>query len=113
MSATATHDATTLIMRFRNRGAGFSAIASVLNRDGIPTPRGRRWHAATVRAVVLRHSDAEAAVAASRHVTADGVVYACGVCGFKQPAADMLLSTHTGSRYCSDLNACRERIGAS
>jgi DNA invertase Pin-like site-specific DNA recombinase len=43
------------IVRERRRGRSFRAIADTLNVDGVPTgQRGKRWYAATVRAVALR-----------------------------------------------------------
>jgi DNA invertase Pin-like site-specific DNA recombinase len=43
------------IVRERRRGRSFRAIAEALNLDGIPTGQGgKRWYAATVRAVALR-----------------------------------------------------------
>ena len=38
-------------------GAGWSEIARTLNSEGIPTAHGaERWHASTVRAIVLAHA---------------------------------------------------------
>jgi DNA invertase Pin-like site-specific DNA recombinase len=43
------------IVRERRRGRSFRAIADALNVDGVPTGQGgKRWYAATVRAVALR-----------------------------------------------------------
>ena len=36
------------------RGGSYLGIAAQLNTDGIPTKRGGRWHASTVRAIVQR-----------------------------------------------------------
>lgn len=48
-------------------GASLASIARRLNRDGIPTKRGGRWYASTVRYLVMNdlYDDAPAAVAAS------------------------------------------------
>jgi DNA invertase Pin-like site-specific DNA recombinase len=43
------------IARERSEGRSFGAIARELNADGVPTAlKGKEWHAATVRNVVLR-----------------------------------------------------------
>jgi DNA invertase Pin-like site-specific DNA recombinase len=43
------------IVRDRKRGRSLRAIADSLNADGVPTGQGgKRWYAATVRAVALR-----------------------------------------------------------
>ena len=47
------------------RGGSYTGIASQLNAEGVRTKRGRRWHPATVRDIVLRrdwYSDALRAV---------------------------------------------------
>ena len=36
------------------RGGSYLGIAAQLNTDGIPTKRGKRWHASTVRGIVQR-----------------------------------------------------------
>ena len=49
-----TMDVRERIARERAAGAGWSAIAAGLNRDGVPTGHGAaRWHPATVRYLVL------------------------------------------------------------
>lgn len=35
--------------------------------------------------------------------------HACARCGKKQKADRMVFSTHTRSRYCSDITACAKR----
>lgn len=40
------------IKRARKRGDSLRAIAEKLNHDGVPTKRGGRWYASTVRAVL-------------------------------------------------------------
>lgn len=35
--------------------------------------------------------------------------YACGTCGKRGKADEMIYSRHTGSRYCADLTACMKR----
>jgi len=41
------------IVRMRRKGSGLSAIAAVLNDEGVPTARGGvRWYPSTVRAVL-------------------------------------------------------------
>lgn len=42
------------ILTLYKPGATLSGIAETLNRDGVPTARGGRWHATTVRKVVDR-----------------------------------------------------------
>jgi DNA invertase Pin-like site-specific DNA recombinase len=43
------------IVRERRRGRSFRAIADTLNVDGVPTGQGgKRWYAATVRAIAMR-----------------------------------------------------------
>jgi DNA invertase Pin-like site-specific DNA recombinase len=42
------------IVRDRRAGSTYSAIAEALNDDHVPTTRGERWHASTVRAVARR-----------------------------------------------------------
>jgi DNA invertase Pin-like site-specific DNA recombinase len=43
------------IVRERKRGQSLRAIAESLNADGVPTGQGgKRWYAATERAVALR-----------------------------------------------------------
>ena len=44
-----------ILERWR-RGGSYLGIAAQLNTDGIPTKRGGRWHAATVRKIVQRPS---------------------------------------------------------
>lgn len=103
-----------LIVKLRRRGEGYAQIADRLNRDGVPTMRGGdRWHGPTVRAIVLADDIELAAVAASRRVTDEGAVYACGVCGQEDTAANMILSSHTGARFCAEFNACRARAKAA
>lgn len=55
------------IVRERQEGAGWSAIARALNADGVPTAHGgAQWHPSTVMAVLARcHRDAEAGYASS------------------------------------------------
>ncbi len=36
------------------RGGSYLGIAAQLNAESIPTKRGKRWHASTVRAIVQR-----------------------------------------------------------
>jgi DNA invertase Pin-like site-specific DNA recombinase len=43
-----------LISALRREGRTFRDIAAQLNADAMPTPRGRRWHLSTARAVFLR-----------------------------------------------------------
>lgn len=42
------------ILNTWRRGGSYAGIASQLNGDGVPTKRGRRWHASTVRGIVQR-----------------------------------------------------------
>ena len=42
-----------ILERWR-RGGTYLGIAAELNADGVATKRGKRWHASTVRAIVLR-----------------------------------------------------------
>lgn len=43
------------VRRMRTRGMTFGAIASKLNKEGVPTAQGgERWYASTVRAVLLK-----------------------------------------------------------
>jgi hypothetical protein len=88
------------IVAARRRGVGYPAIAAMLNADGVLSARGGRWHGGTVRAVVLANDPNAAQVAAHRHVTEEGVVYECALCGRVSPGAEMIVSTHTGNRYC-------------
>lgn len=44
-----------ILARWR-AGGSYAGIAEDLNADGVPTKRGRRWHASTVRAVVQRQA---------------------------------------------------------
>lgn len=45
---------TARVLRERQAGASYPVIASALNSEGVPTPRGKRWHASSVRNVELR-----------------------------------------------------------
>ena len=42
------------IVNLRQDGQGAKAIASVLTADGVPAPRGVKWHFSTVRGVLVR-----------------------------------------------------------
>ena len=42
------------ILNTWRRGGSYAGIASELNGEGVPTKRGRRWHASTVRGIVQR-----------------------------------------------------------
>jgi DNA invertase Pin-like site-specific DNA recombinase len=42
------------ILHLWQRGGNYARIASHLNSEGIPTKRGRRWHASTVKNVIQR-----------------------------------------------------------
>lgn len=46
-------------------GTSYRAIAAKLNQDGVPTKRGARWHANTVRKVVTRRAWYEAVLRAA------------------------------------------------
>lgn len=37
------------------------------------------------------------------------VLHACARCGRRQTADRMVYSSHTGSRYCADIDACGRR----
>ena len=50
-----------LMRVLRDAGKGYQAIADALTREGVPTSQGGRWHAATVRKLLL--SDEEDAAA--------------------------------------------------
>lgn len=99
------------IVSMRSRGQSFTKIAETLNREGVPTMRGgSRWHGGTVRTIVLADSPIEAQRAAARHVDEDGSVeHACGVCGHRDQAANMIYSHHTANHYCAQLGPCRTR----
>lgn len=56
-----------LAKRLHQEGRSLRAIAATLNAQGVPTLRGRQWHASSVRAV-LRHSTDAARATAQEHV---------------------------------------------
>jgi DNA invertase Pin-like site-specific DNA recombinase len=45
------------IVRMRQRGASFQAIATKLASEQVPTSSGKAWHWATIQRVVRRHRD--------------------------------------------------------
>jgi DNA invertase Pin-like site-specific DNA recombinase len=45
------------IVRMRQRGASFQAIATKLDSEQVPTSSGKAWHWATIQRVVRRHRD--------------------------------------------------------
>ena len=56
-----------LVVQMRESGATLQAIADRLTDDGVATPRGGRWHLATVKRILDSHRlDIEAADAADR-----------------------------------------------
>ena len=60
-------DARRLVVEMRESGATLQAIADRLTAEGVATPRGGRWHLATVRRILESHRlDAEASAARDR-----------------------------------------------
>jgi hypothetical protein len=44
--------------KLRAAGHGYPTIAAMLNEEGHPAPRGRRWYPSVVRGILLRsHHD--------------------------------------------------------
>lgn len=102
------------IVGLRRLTFGYTAIADQLNREGVPTfGGGSRWHAGTVRGIVLASDPEAAAMASTRRDGEEGAVYGCGCCGREASAAEMVHSHFTGARYCGDFNACRARAAAN
>jgi len=49
-----------IVLEIRAAGArGFGAIATALNRRGVRTARGGRWHVSTVRNLLIRGCQSE------------------------------------------------------
>ena len=44
------------VLNLWRKGSSFRSIAATLNADAVPTKRGGRWHASTIKAVVDRRS---------------------------------------------------------
>ena len=56
-----------LVVAMRESGATLQQIADRLTLEGVPTPRGGRWHLSTVRSILTSHRlDVEACDARDR-----------------------------------------------
>lgn len=64
-AATARARAAQQVHRLHQEGRSLRAIAEALNAQGVPTLRGRQWHASTIRALLRRD---EVGRAAKQHV---------------------------------------------
>jgi DNA invertase Pin-like site-specific DNA recombinase len=49
-----------MVLAYRSEGSTLRAIAAQLNEIGLTTPRGRQWHAETIRTILIRSTQVQA-----------------------------------------------------